>query len=93
MHVTLSLPKEKTALFLKLVEQGAFKHIPIMGARLRPTGIGQARVAYINGKAMSELLDGQIAYRKATSPHKMTAKPILRKGYRFVSHLAKANKK
>ncbi len=93
MHVTLSLPKEKTALFLKLVEEGAFKHIPIIGARLTSAGSGQARAAYMKGKAMSELSDGQIAYRKDTSAHKMTAKPMLKKGYRFVSHLAKANKK
>lgn len=93
MHVTLSLPKEKTALFLKLVEEGAFKHIPITGARLTSTGSGQVRAAYMKGKAMAELSDGQVVYRKATSAHKMTAKPMLKKGYRFVSHLAKASKK
>ncbi len=93
MHVTLLLPKEKTASFLKMVEEGAFKHIPITGARLTPTGNAQVRAAYIKGKAMSELSDGQIVYRKATSAHKMTTKPTLRKGYRLVSHLAKANKK
>lgn len=93
MHVTLSLPKEKTALFLKLVEEGAFNHIPIVGARLTSAGSGQTRAVYMKGKAMSELSDGQIVYRKATSAHKMTAKPMLRKGYRLVGHLAKANKK
>lgn len=93
MHLTLSLPKEKTALFLKLVEEGAFNHIPIVGARLSTASNGHIRAAYVKGKAMSELSKGQLVNRKATSNHTITAKPALRKGYRFVSHLAKANKK
>jgi hypothetical protein len=45
-----------------------------------------------SGKGMSEVLNAQLAYRKATSPHRMTTKPTFRKGYRLVNHFVKIEK-